>query len=225
MTLSVTGLILTSSRARRKTKLFVLPGTNLGIFKGCKHKPKLVTGNTIIHRKEFILMNSKNNSSPLTFKALTSPAPLIFYNKPSIRYKFPKMDVVEPGGYFSEIKHMESLFTKKGESAFDVCYEVVNFMHYARYMLGLTNVEPKKFRVKERILRDSERENDLIESLCDFYDLEDRMTSDDLIGLTEVYNIGYFGDDDCIGTIHGRKGISEDALLAWYEDTYVSYDE
>ena len=169
-------------------------------------------------------MNDFNFISALNIKDLAAPREIRFIRRPSMAYKFPKMDKVEPGRYFSEVKHIEEVISRKGEYAVDVCYDIVCSYQHARYMLGLTDTPPQHYKIKQRIIRNSDSEAEFIVSLGDFYDLDDNSPASAYIGLTELYSIGYFGDDDCIGSIHSRSGIDEDTFLAWYQDTYVSYD-
>ncbi len=170
-------------------------------------------------------MNSKASISALTFKDLTAPADIKFHRKPSMAYKYPKYDEVKPGQYFAEVKVIEEVTTRKGDLAVDICYDIVNHFQHARYIQGLTNVQPKHFKIKERIVRNSTREDNFIESLCGFYDLDDNVTDKDYIGLTEIFSIGYFGGDDCIGTIHDRFGFDEENLIDWYREKYCSDEE
>lgn len=157
----------------------------------------------------------------LTINDLAAPAPLVFRKKKTMTYKYPKIDTVEPGGYFSAIKSVESSVTRKGENAFDVCYIIVNYIQYAQYLLGLTEIKPKCYRIKERIVRNSERELNFIDSLSECYELDENFVADDIIGLTEFYKISYYGDDDCIGTIKDRRGYTEEELMNWYNDNYL----
>lgn len=172
--------------------------------------------------ERIFVMNNTPKSIPVTINNLVEPAPLVFRRKESASYNYPTIDNIPPGKYFSEIKCIEHSITRKKECAFDVCYEIVEYRKYARYHLGVDKTAPPTYKIKERIIRDSDREFEFTESLHSCYVLSDEAEASEFIGLTEIYNIGYNnGSDDAYGKIKKRFGFTETELLDWYSKTFL----
>ena len=164
-----------------------------------------------------------NSNYPLTINSLVEPAPLVFRRKESASYKYPTCDYVAPGRYFAEIKCIEPSITAKKEPSFDVCYEIVDHYKYARYHLGLDNAAPRTYKIKERIVRGSDREFELTESLYDCYELSDQAPASEFIGLTEIFNVEYnSNNNEAYGNIKNRFGFTGDELIEWYSNKYLS---
>ena len=144
-------------------------------------------------------------------------APVKLVRSKASKYNFIKYDEVPPGYYLSEIRAVCNTKNRKGQPTFDVCYEIVDaYKYYAYRHKRINKSELKFYCVKERFPLEGACTDRFISLLCDEYGFNDEINGDDLIGLCEVYSIGY-DDDSAIGNITDRKECTPDELVEFWD--------
>lgn len=138
------------------------------------------------------------------------------------KYRLPYIDEVPADWYCSEIVHIEETFTRAGDEAIAVFYNVAKFSDVYRKVNGLrkSGEKMKVFYIKQIYPINSDPHRQFLESMYDALDLdyEDDIDLGDCIGVEEAISLAY-GSVSGIGGIQKRCPIDEDYFIELYEQS------
>ena len=161
-----------------------------------------------------------NNTTKITIESLANDhvsAPVKLVRSKASKYHFIKYNEVPPGYYLSEIRAVCNTKTKKNQPAFDVCYEVVDaYQYYAYKRNRIEKNDLNLYHIKERFPLECACTDEFISLLCDEYGFDDEINGDELVGLTELYSIGY-DRDDAFGAIRDRQYCTPEELIEYLD--------
>lgn len=136
-------------------------------------------------------------------KKNTNNSEMVLEIPKDITYKFPNNDRIDPGKYVSEIMYTMKSKTRNNQDAFDVCYDIVEYYDYVKFLKGYKpKKECKKYEIRQRYPLESESARAFIEAVyAAGYDNKFKLK--DIVGMKEVVTIEYYGNST-MGSIQYR---------------------
>ena len=166
---------------------------------------------------------SYNNTPAVTMSnriIQSKNTPFEFSYRETAKYKFITYDVIPEGIYLSTIKHIIDSHTCSGNSAIDICYDMLELNDYIAFVRGKISEEKIRiYYVKERIPLTSQVMDSFIDMLYNEYGFEGTFQKDALIGLEEHMKIRYT-ENRRFGEIHDRFDWTRED-----EEDYIHYME
>ena len=171
-------------------------------------------------------MESKKNSFTIeNLAGKCSNKPFKITRDMGSAYSFPKYDDVPPGWYLSEVREVSQKGDRNGNEYIDICYEIVDVYKYYRHLRGTINNEPPRYKIKERYRIGTEPANLFIIHLYDVYGYEGDINEEDIVGLSEVYQITYPNDNGFGNiTLDSRQYMTPDEAIEYLDSKNSEYD-